>query len=121
MKHFLLPLYLLFLTFIITSCEKEDLQVPEITTGNLSLSIALQIEGDEMSTDNFELTIFNTEDKEVAKFNYAEEKPDLIELEPGTYYAIAQSPQDAETTYYGMSNRFTIEMGKQENIKLLLL
>ncbi|MTI30159.1 DUF4493 domain-containing protein, partial [Xanthovirga aplysinae] len=114
-NYFLLWAPLLF-SLLLFSCEKKELNEPEIDTGKLVVSI--KVEENAVETSSFQITIFNVEGEEIEKFDQAEDMPEEIILAPGSYYITGHSPGGVQPRYEGISEEFSIQKGETLEIEL---
>ncbi len=119
MKITNVTLLLSLLIFVSTSCTQDEASEPQNEIGFLRLDLGLNVSvnkgrANTVSTDDFEVTIYDAEDNIVVSFDRFAEIPGEIPLESGEYYLVASSGEVAnpafEAPYYeGTSDNFVIE------------
>lgn len=128
MKKSILPI--LFLLFLLISCEKEEARFDK-PRGSLVVNIGLFISINEIdkslkstsAVEDFKVIIFNVSHQEVLSFEREADMPGEIELEAGQYYVTASSDNNLPAAfdnpyYYGESEVFSITPGELTSVSV---
>ncbi|HHP7241980.1 MAG TPA: PQQ-dependent sugar dehydrogenase [Cyclobacteriaceae bacterium] len=126
-----LTYYLPCILILIISCQEDE---PGSSEKPGSLSINIQVgetnlksgRKSQVSTDNFNVTIFDINDDTVRFWENASDVPEIITLNEGNYYVKVESdepnlPAFDAAFYEGISEPFDIEVGKNTPIELTAL
>ncbi len=119
MKVTKLALFTILCFFLLSSCKDDDASQPQPEIGFLTLDLGLDISVRSgrtatVSTDDFDVTIYDTGDNVILSFNRFADAPSEIPLPSGEYYLITSfgdtSTPGFDAPYYeGTSENFVIE------------
>lgn len=108
---------------IFTSCSNKEPSEP-IGKGNLRLNLGITVTESSvsklksgLSTDDFRVKIYNSNDVLIEEFANATDIPSTLELAAGSYYAVANSDNEVDASfenpyYEGNSGTFVITTGQ---------